>query len=162
MKKLGKICCYGASAVDFNPFAGQAGIKSLTIGNPAKQAQKPEKQVVIDSFTLKKEVPASLAGIGDTFPLPDIHITDIGKQQNKSVKEAFADILSVFSKETLTAVQNAAQDTFKSGYLLPVNGSYPTLRLLPALVIRAQILCDICSFMLNVTIYALHSFRLLL
>lgn len=123
MKKLGKICCYGASAVDFNPFAGQAGIKSLTIGNPAKQAQKPEKQVVIDSVTLKKEVPASLAGIRDTFPLPDIHITDIGKQQNKSVKEAFADILSVFSKETLTAVQNAAQDTFKSGYLLPVNGS---------------------------------------
>lgn len=225
MKKLVKICCYGAGAaivlsggaylfrnqiiasaiekvvpeftktavtvgaVDFNPFAGQAGIKSLTIGNPAgfdgdmlkladisvkldpqtllsnkivirdisingvsvnyavssrgvsniaalqqnissnakpkanqpsansaHQAQKPEKQVVIDSFTLKNaEVSASFAGIGATLPLPDIHITDIGKQQNKSVKEAFADILSVFSKETLTAVQNAAQDTFKSG-----------------------------------------------
>lgn len=175
-------------AVDFNPFAGQAGVKSLTIGNPAgfegdmlkladisvkldpktllsdkivirdifingvsvnyavsshgvsniaalqqnvsggtkpkaapasaaaKQPQKPEKQVVIDSFTLKNaEVSASFAGIGATLPLPDIHITDIGKHQSKSAKEAFADILSVFSKETLTAVQNAARETVKSG-----------------------------------------------
>lgn len=96
--------------------AGDAKPRANKTAKPADKTPKPEKQVVIDKFTLQNaEVSASFAGIGATLPLPDIHITDIGKQQNKSVKEAFADILSVFSKETLTAVQNAAQDTFKSG-----------------------------------------------
>ena len=77
---------------------------------------KPEKQVVIDKFTLQNaEVSASFAGIGATMPLPDIHLTDIGKHKSKSMKEAFADILSVFSKETLSAVQSSAKETLKSG-----------------------------------------------
>ncbi|HBO59134.1 MAG TPA: hypothetical protein DD624_04415 [Alphaproteobacteria bacterium] len=180
-------------AVDFNPFDGQAAIKSLTLGNPvgfdgdmlkiadisiklepktvlsdkivihdifingvsanyavssyglsnisllqqniegekkpeaavktdaAKQTAvpneaKPGKKIVIDSFTLKNaEVSASFAGIGATMPLPNIHITDIGKKESTSVKEALADILSVFSKETLTALQGSAAEALKSG-----------------------------------------------
>lgn len=180
-------------AVDFNPFDGQAAIKSLTLGNPAgfdgdmlkiadisvklepktvlsdkiiihdifingvsanyavssygisnlsllqqniegnkepaaavktdaaKQTAapnevKPEKNIVIDSFTLTNaEVSASFAGIGATMPLPDIHMTDIGKAEATSVKEALADILSVFSKETLTALQGSAKEALKSG-----------------------------------------------
>lgn len=77
---------------------------------------KPEKKIVIDSFTLTNaEVSASFAGIGTTMPLPDIHMTDIGKKENASIKEALSDILSVFSKETLTALQGSAKEALKAG-----------------------------------------------
>lgn len=96
--------------------AGDAKPKTTKAAKSADKALKPEKQVVIDKFTLQNaEVSASFAGIGATMPLPDIHLADIGKHKSKSMKEAFADILSVFSKETLSAVQDSAKETLKSG-----------------------------------------------
>jgi hypothetical protein len=85
---------------------------------PAEAGNKPAKKFVVDDFLITgAKVHVSLTGMGGkqmTVPLPDIHLTDLGKSENGiTAAELTKRVLDAIVSGTLKTVASAATDIGK-------------------------------------------------
>lgn len=73
-----------------------------------------EKKLIIEdlSFTNSK-LQAVVGGNQINIPVPDIYLKDIGKNDNKTLAEVFAEIMNSFSTQSVKAFANSTADLLK-------------------------------------------------
>ena len=94
-----------------NAFTG--GAKPAGTNAPAKPAgEKPAKKLEVDNILITG---AKVRFNGTTLPLPDIHLTDLGKGKDGiTPAELFADILDQISLGTVKAIAGSVGDAGKA------------------------------------------------
>ena len=89
---------------------------------PAQQSkakpkdEKAAKSVVIDSLLIENvRAGAYVSGVGMTLALPSVRLTDIGKSKPSTMRDVIEKVLTVFSKETVSAISKETVKAVKDG-----------------------------------------------
>jgi uncharacterized protein involved in outer membrane biogenesis len=95
-----------------NAFTGSSGAKPAGTNAPASAANAPAKKLEVDNFLISG---AKVHFNGATLPLPDIHLTDLGKGSDGiTPTELFKDVLDEVTTATLKAIASSAGDAGKA------------------------------------------------
>ena len=111
-------------SIHIGVLSGSAKVKGLVVGNPdGSNAQvtasgKPAKKLEVDDFLItgaKVHVTLTLLGGKEmTLPLPDIHLTDLGKgDAGLTPADLTSRVLEAITSATLDTVKNSAGDLGK-------------------------------------------------
>ncbi len=80
----------------------------------ASMSEKPAKNLVIQNLMIQNsELSLGVAGQLLTLDLPDIRKKNIGEKQQNEAGKILAEILSVFTQESLTAIANSTHELIK-------------------------------------------------
>ena len=58
---------------------------------------------------------AYVSGVGMTLTLPSVRLTDIGKSKPSTMRDVIEKVLTVFSKETVSAISKETVKAVKDG-----------------------------------------------
>ena len=84
--------------------------------NAAPKDEKSSKSVVIDSLLIENvRAGAYVSGVGMTLTLPSVRLTDIGKSKPSTMRDVIEKVLTVFSKETVSAISKETVKAVKDG-----------------------------------------------
>lgn len=84
--------------------------------NAAPKDEKSSKSVVIDSLLIENvRAGAYVSGVGMTLALPSVRLTDIGKSKPSTMRDVIEKVLTVFSKETVSAISKETVKAVKDG-----------------------------------------------
>lgn len=84
--------------------------------NAAPKDEKAAKSVVIDSLLIENvRAGAYVSGVGMTLALPSVRLKDIGKSKPSTMRDVIEKVLTVFSKETVSAISKETVKAVKDG-----------------------------------------------
>ena len=84
--------------------------------NAVPKDEKSSKSVVIDSLLIENvRAGAYVSGVGMTLALPSVRLTDIGKSKPSTMRDVIEKVLTVFSKETVSAISKETVKAVKDG-----------------------------------------------
>ena len=82
----------------------------------ALKDEKSSKSVVIDTLLVENvKAGAYVSGVGMTLALPSVRLTDIGKSKPSTMRDVIEKVLTVFSKETVSAISKETVKAVKDG-----------------------------------------------
>ena len=78
-------------------------------------ASKPAKKVVVDDLVFSNgAIRLAIVGKDVKVPLPNIHLTDIGRNKPTTIQQMVAQILDIFSTESLKSFAKSGKEILKS------------------------------------------------
>lgn len=82
----------------------------------APKDEKAAKSVVIDTLLIENvRAGAYVSGVGMTLALPSVRLKDIGKSKPSTMRDVIEKVLTVFSKETVSAISKETVKAVKDG-----------------------------------------------